>query len=131
VSKAVLLTGCHSIVESFSDVDYFPSYEIMMDDLRDYRFYKSDMIHPTEEAEEYIWEIFIDRYFDPATKEFFKQWKKILGALAHRPFHPASVGHKNFLQETLKALAELKPLVNVDEEEAFIKSQLNKDQSTR
>ncbi|HEX5169338.1 MAG TPA: GSCFA domain-containing protein [Cyclobacteriaceae bacterium] len=125
VSKSVLRVGCHSIAATYSDVEYFPSYEIMMDDLRDYRFYKSDMIHPTEEAEEYIWEIFVERYFDKMTREFFKQWKKIRSALSHQPFHPSAASHQLFLKETLHILNELKKFVNVDEEEQFIKSQLN------
>ncbi len=124
VSKSVLRLGCHSITDAYPDVEYFPSYEIMLDDLRDYRFYKSDMIHPSDEAEEYIWEFFVDRYFDSASKDFFRQWKKILTAISHRPFHPSSESHQHFLKETLNALGELKQLVNVDEEEAKLKSQL-------
>ncbi len=124
VSKSVLRLACHSLAETYSDVAYFPAYEIMMDDLRDYRFYKSDMIHPTEEAEEYIWEIFVDRYFDEKAKDFFSQWKKIIAALNHRAFHPASTAHQSFLKETLNSLNELKKLVNVDKEEILIKSQL-------
>lgn len=124
VSKSVLRLGCHSIIEAYKDVEYFPAYEIMLDDLRDYRFYKSDMIHPSEEAEEYIWEMFVERYFDSTSKDFFRQWKKILSALSHRPFHPSSDSHQLFLKDTLNTLGELKHLVNVDEEEAKLKSQL-------
>lgn len=127
VSKSVLRVACHSLTENFPDVEYFPSYEIMMDDLRDYRFYKSDMIHPTEEAEEYIWESFVDRYFDATAKEFFKQWEKIVSALNHRPFHPNTKTHQQFLRETLNNLNELKKFVNVDKEESLIKAQLTKE----
>jgi hypothetical protein len=124
VSKSVLRLACHSITKAHPDVEYFPAYEIMMDDLRDYRFYKSDMIHPTEEAEEYIWESFIERYFDLTTKEFFKQWKKIMSAMEHRPFHPTSKAHQSFLREILESLQELKKVVDVYREEELIKSQL-------
>jgi hypothetical protein len=124
VSKSVLRLACHSITEAHPDVEYFPAYEIMMDDLRDYRFYKSDMIHPTEEAEEYIWESFIARYFDSATNDFFKKWEKLMSAMEHRAFHPASKAHQSFLKETLESIQELKKVVNVDREEELIKSQL-------
>jgi hypothetical protein len=124
VSKAVIRVACHAIIQKFRDVAYFPAYEIMMDDLRDYRFYKSDMLHPSEEAEDYIWEKFSDRYFSADTKMFINRWKSILAALSHKPFHPTSAAHQQFLLETLKKLEELKTLVNVEDEIATIKSQL-------
>jgi hypothetical protein len=70
VSKAVLRTACHAATGLFPDVSYFPSYEIMLDDLRDYRFYKADMIHPSDVAEDYIWEKFGESYFAPDLKKF-------------------------------------------------------------
>jgi hypothetical protein len=124
VSKAVMRVACHTIVERFRDVEYFPAYEMMMDDLRDYRFYKSDMLHPSEDAEEYIWEKFSDRYFSADTKLFVNRWKSILAALSHKPFLPASAAHQQFVRETLKKLDELKTVVNVEDEIATIKSQL-------
>jgi hypothetical protein len=124
VSKAVLRSACHRIATAFQDVEYFAAYEIMMDDLRDYRFYKSDMIHPTEDAEAYIWEKFAERYFDEATKDFIKVWDPLLAALGHRAFHPASEGHQQFLRQTLKKIEMLGDKINVDEEVLFIKQQL-------
>src|SRR5260221_14685064 len=62
VSKSMLRLSCHSIINQFPDVEYFPAYEILLDDLRDYRFYKIDRLHPTEEAVEYIWEKFVASY---------------------------------------------------------------------
>jgi hypothetical protein len=126
VSKAVLRTTCFTLIEGYPGVEYFPAYEIMMDDLRDYRFYKADMIHPTEVAEAYIWEKFSDRYFTADLKNFIEQWKDIQNALAHKPFQPSSNAHQWFLQETLKKLEGLKMIVNVDQEIASIKSQLFK-----
>jgi len=123
VSKSVLRLACQTITETYSNVFYFPSYEIMLDDLRDYRFYKPDMIHPSEEAEEYIWNKFSECYFDSATKDFIKQWKPIFTALHHKPFHASSSAHQNFLTKTLVQLEELSKTVNVDNEIASVKSQ--------
>lgn len=124
VSKSLLRLSCHTLGETFDNVEYFPSYEIMMDDLRDYRFYKTDMLHPTEEAEDYIWKMFTAKYFDGKTQGFADKWKSILTALSHKPFHPSSDSHQRFLKETLARLQELKPLVNVDREMALIKQQI-------
>ena len=76
VSKSVLRVACHTLSHQHSDVRYFPSYEILLDDLRDYRFYNSDMIHPSDVAEEYIWEKFADQYFDDELKQFISKWKE-------------------------------------------------------
>jgi hypothetical protein len=126
VSKSMLRVACHNISSQYDDVDYFPAYEIMMDDLRDYRFYKSDMLHPTVEAEDYIWEKFMERYFSVDLKAFVEKWKIILSAMRHKPFHPHTAAHQQFLHSTLARLAELKSEVNVDEEVAVIKEQLIK-----
>jgi GSCFA family len=125
VSKAVLRSACNRISSNYPDVDYFPAFEIMIDDLRDYRFYQRDMVHPTEEAEDYIWDIFIERYFDAATMEFFRQWDDIRAALNHRPFHPESASHQAFLKETIRKLEELRNRVNIDAEIALLTRQLN------
>jgi hypothetical protein len=126
VSKSVVRAACHVISGSFADVSYFPAYEIMMDDLRDYRFYKADMIHPTDVAEEYIWEKFSEKYFSVELKLFLSQWKEIQQAINHRPFHPTSVAHQSFLKETLKRLESLKEMVDVEDELTLIKSRLEK-----
>ena len=126
VSKSILRVACHNLSRRYDDVEYFPAFEMIIDDLRDYRFYKSDMLHPTSEAEEYIWEKFMERYFSQDLKDFVKKWEVILSALRHRPFHPASSAHQQFLQATLKKLEELKNLVNVDDEESMIKQQMTK-----
>lgn len=125
VSKSVLRVACHTLAEQHPDVQYFPAYEIMMDDLRDYRFYKPDMIHPTSVAEEYIWQKFGEQYFDDKLKSFLLSWREIQSALAHKPFHPKSSSHQQFLSETLKKLEELKKIVNVDKEIDEIKKQMS------
>jgi len=124
VSKAVLRLACHRITSSCQDVHYFPAYEIMIDDLRDYRFYKSDMIHPSDVAENYIWEKFVDRYANAELKKFLKEWQEILAALAHRPFHPNSMSHQNFLKELIARLDDLKEVVNIDLEKKTVIDQL-------
>ena len=124
VSKALLRLASQTLSEANSDVFYFPSFEIMMDDLRDYRFYKSDMLHPSEEAEEYIWNKFIASFLDESTRGFIKQWQPIQTALQHKPFHPKSTSHQSFLRNTLSQLEALQKIANVEREIQFVKSQL-------
>lgn len=124
VSKAVLRLASQTISETYPNVFYFPAYELMMDDLRDYRFYKSDMLHPSEEAEEYIWEKFSATFFDSPTKEFIQRWKPIQSALKHKPFHPESAAHQSFLKNTLIQLEALSSSADISEEIKQIKSQL-------
>jgi hypothetical protein len=124
VSKAILRTACHSIVNTYKGVEYFPSYEIMMDDLRDYRFYKRDMIHPNDLAEDYIWSKFTDRFMSGSTKHFMEEWTSIRQALDHRAFHPQSVAHQNFLRSTLTRLQSLSDQVNVEAEMNLLKNRL-------
>src|SRR6478736_6101750 len=116
VSKSILRLSCHTLSELYSDVDYFPAYEILLDDLRDYRFYTSDLLHPTPDAINYIWKKFVTTYLDLETKIFLDDWEEITKALAHKSFQPASQAHQKFLTETLKRLQELKSKVNVTEE---------------
>lgn len=116
VSKSLLRTAIHSITQAHEKIDYFPAYEIMMDDLRDYRFYASDMIHPSRDAEIYIWEKFTDRYFDMDTKDILHQWESVRKLLSHKPFHITSAAHQKFLQETLLKLKLLRTKINVEEE---------------
>ena len=126
VSKSVLRLACHQLAER-KGVVYFPAYELMMDDLRDYRFYKTDRIHPTEEAEEYIWEKFMETYFNPETKKFFEEWQEIKLALQHRPFHEHSTAHQTFLKNTLSKLQKLSPKADVSSEILELKSRLGHD----
>jgi hypothetical protein len=116
VSKSVLRTAIHEIQQRFPDVDYFPAYEIMMDDLRDYRFYAKDMIHPSPVAIDYIWEKFGERYFSDATRELNKRWEKVSRSLNHRAFQPATRQHNDFLKGVLTELEGLNGLMDVSEE---------------
>lgn len=125
VSKAILRTACHTITETHPNVFYFPAYEIMLDDLRDYRFYKSDMLHPTADAEEYIWDKFSQAMFDDQTKSFLSRWKSIRASLHHKPFQAQSASHQKFLLQLLTELQELNNSVNVEEEIIHVRAQLN------
>ena len=126
VSKSLLRVACHHLADKYDRVEYFPAYEIMMDDLRDYRFYKPDMIHPTEQAEDYIWTRFLKTHINEDAANFIERWKAIRSALHHKPFHPASSGHRIFLKDILEKLKEVESIVNVDEELKLINAQLDR-----
>ena len=121
VSKSILR---HSIY-NFGDVDYFPAYEIMMDDLRDYRFYERDMIHPSVVAIDYVWEKFGDRYFSAETKALIEKWQKVLRSLNHRVFNLETNEHKEFLNRLLLDINELKQVINVSKEIEELELRLN------
>lgn len=126
VSKASLRLAIEQILRHHPDkTHYFPSYEIMMDDLRDYRFYKADMIHPTEVAEDYIWNQWVNTYMHDEAIAFMSQWKKIQQALEHRPFHPASEQHQRFILKTIEQLNHLSNKVDVSSELKVLKQQLS------
>ncbi|MEP2772891.1 MAG: GSCFA domain-containing protein [Fulvivirga sp.] len=124
VSKSTLRLVCERLANENSFIQYFPSYEIMMDDLRDYRFYKSDMIHPNEDAENYIWNRFSETYFDRKTLDINAEWAKIRAALNHKPFNPTSKQHQEFIKQTLDKIHQLKDVLPIDEELAQLKGQL-------
>ena len=101
LSKATLLLAADKLVkENPGVVSYFPAYEIMNDELRDYRFYKEDMLHPSEQAVEYIWEQFRATYFGKAAELFLEDWRPIREALGHKPFNPESEEHQKFIART-------------------------------
>jgi hypothetical protein len=97
-SKAHLLTAVHQLVSN-SNVAYFPSYEIMMDELRDYRFYKEDMVHPNQIAVDYIWQQFYKTWCHESTEPVMKQVATIQKGLEHKPFNPNSEQHQQFLED--------------------------------
>jgi len=125
LSKSILRLACHQLEQAYDSVYYFPSYELMMDDLRDYRFYKSDLIHPNEQALDYIWNHFADQYLDEPARAFISEWKKILSALSHSPFNEGSAAHHKFLVSTLQKVQNYSDRVDVSEEVAQLQRQLN------
>lgn len=105
-SKAVLLLAAHEVVSHYPGVAfYFPAYEIMNDELRDYRFYRPDMLHPSDQAVSYIYERFAETYFSLQTLRYVDEWKRIRAALTHRPFHPDSEAYRQFVAHTQEQLA--------------------------
>lgn len=118
LSKATLLLAIDKAIGQLQEegkdiqVAYFPSYEIVNDELRDYRFYKADMLHPTDQTVDYLFERLAEAYFSKSTLTFLKAWHPIREALGHRPFHPDSEDYQRFRQQTeenLKALKQLYP----------------------
>ena len=112
LSKATLLLAIDSLLKNaslftfHSSLHYFPAYEILMDELRDYRFYAADMLHPSEQAVTYVWEQLFAWCFSNEAKAFMEEWRPIREALQHRPFHPESEEYLQFMgktQERLKA----------------------------
>ena len=100
-SKAHLISAIHNVVshQSESSCFYFPSYEIMMDELRDYRFYADDMIHPNQTAINYIWEKFQEVWMSTESQEIMNEVQAIQNGLAHRPFNPNSEAHLKFVEQ--------------------------------
>lgn len=107
LSKSVLRVAIQQIADNVPDVSYFPSFELMIDDLRDYRFYKEDLVHPTDQAVDYIWQKFVASHFTPETQKVLSSWQKIRKNLEHKPFYPSSAQHLTFLKKTLAQLEAL------------------------
>ena len=124
VSKSILRVLCNSLSRHHEHIYYYPAYEIVLDDLRDYRFYKEDLIHPNSQATGYIWEHFRKSFFDAELIDFTDQWKKIYTSLKHRPFNPGSYEHQQFLARLLKDLELLKKQVDVSGEIAWVRESI-------
>ncbi|MBQ9356170.1 MAG: GSCFA domain-containing protein [Prevotella sp.] len=107
LSKATLLLAASRLEQERSNVTYFPAYEIVLDELRDYRFYQPDMIHPSQQAVEYIWERLVELYLSDRARQFLKDWKPVKDALNHRPFNPDSEEYRIFLERTKEREQEL------------------------
>lgn len=107
LSKSLLRVLCGELEKKRSNVTYFPAYEILIDELRDYRFYKEDLIHPSTEAENYIWEKWQTSNFTIVTQQKTAQIFKLIQELAHRPLNPQSVAHSKFLSNLQQKLERL------------------------
>ncbi len=107
LSKSLLRVLCAQLEQHNEAVTYYPAYEIMIDELRDYRFYKSDLVHPSEEAENYIWEKWQQFSFSQETRQKVVEIQKIQLDLAHRSFNPDSEAHRKFLQNLLGKLERM------------------------
>ena len=107
VSKARLLDALYQLSLQNNQVEYFPSYELVLDDLRDYRFFKEDLIHPSKQAVDYIWEKFSETYFEQSTQTIIQKINKVISAINHRPFNEESDNHQQFLVKTIALMNEL------------------------
>ena len=110
------------------EVYYFHSYELMMDDLREYRFYAEDMVHPSQLAVDYIWEKFLTACINSKTFTTLQEIKKIKTALNHRPFQPETTTYKDFLNKNLIKIEKLKlqfPEMGFLDEIQTINNQIN------
>ena len=108
LSKATLLLAvdkvCNGLTQS---VAYFPAYEIVNDELRDYRFYKEDMLHPSDQTVEYIWQRLSEVYLSDEAKAFIKEWAPLKAVLHHRPFNPNSDEYRVLMDKTMLKVAAL------------------------
>ncbi len=119
LSKAILIQSIHQLLTATANCLYFPAYELVTDDLRDYRFYKEDMAHPNEQAINYVWEKFADCYFNEETKKLNQKIKEVSQALNHRPLKPDTDKHSEFRNTIIKKCTELEnsyPFLNFSEE---------------
>lgn len=113
-SKSQLIAACHNLKDKYPSVSYFPSYEILVDELRDYRFYKSDLIHPSDSAISFVIQKFIDFAFDDESKEFFKDTSKLTKAINHRPLHITPDYQRHLKDTQLNLIRILKKYDNYD-----------------
>lgn len=114
LSKSILLLAVDELGRKFSNVHYFPSYEIVLDELRDYRFYTEDMIHPNKTAIDYIWKRFSETYFSQTTKQDLLKIDKLNKAINHRPFNPNSDEYRAHVSKTIEKCEHLQTALGVD-----------------
>lgn len=111
LSKATLLMAVETLCEQFSNVTYFPAYELVLDELRDYRFYDEDMMHPSAQAVQYIWEKFCATYMDDSTLALVEQAECVLRKLHHRPLYPNSPQAKEFQKQAVLEAGRIQELI--------------------
>ncbi len=121
-SKARLIEVVHNLVNKFDRLHYFPAYELVIDILRDYRFYDIDMVHPNYQATEFVLEKFEEYYMEPESRVIMREINKIRLGRKHKAFQPATRAHKQFLQNHFELTQQLKakyPFLNLDDELAY------------
>ena len=128
-SKAVLIHAVHELVSQSNQVDYFPAYEYVMDDLRDYRFYAEDLVHPNFAASGYVWDKLVETYMDPKTQAIMKQVAELQLAMNHKPFFLGSAEHQKFLESCIlktETLLATYPTLSLQDHLAFFKASISK-----
>lgn len=126
LSKSTLLLAVDKIINANDNCEYFPSYEIVMDDLRDYRFYDSDLLHPNKLATDYIWEKFSTSIFSDSCLTLMKEIEKIVKAREHRTRNVKSENHQAFIKtqiEKIKMLQDKHPHLDLSEDESYFRKQ--------
>lgn len=121
-SKATLIQAVHQVVDKFAGLYYFPAYELVIDDLRDYRFYAEDMVHPNYAATNYVWEKFVQTCIDSKALPLMKELHAVYMATQHKPFNPTSQSHQQFIntnKEKIHQLKENHPYLNFEKEMNF------------
>lgn len=108
ISKSILCVSAAALCEEYDYVHYFPAYELMMDDLRDYRFYEADLIHPNEQAIAYIWNHFKATFFSESTQKVLDEVHKLWLLQQHRPLFPESMAYQRFMEQRKVLEAQLK-----------------------
>jgi hypothetical protein len=127
LSKSTLLLAINQLITKHPQLLYFPAYEIMNDDLRDYRFYESDMLHPNNQAIDYIWNKFSETWFDDKAQKFYGDAEEIEKARQHRPFLRQSTDYLKFINASLQKIERLSktyPLASFENDVAFFRDQL-------
>lgn len=126
-SKSALILATYHLTKNHDFIHYFPAYEIVLDELRDYRFFEKDMAHPNYLAVDYIWSIFGNSFFEENTRALNQRIGKIIQAAAHKPFYPKTKEHQQFLKKQLENIDQLKkefPWLNFERELAIFKENL-------
>lgn len=122
ISKSTLILSINSLMKKYDNISYFPAFEIVNDDLRDYRFFNDDMIHPSTVAIDYIFEKFSKWILDENSIKFIKECSVIINGINHRPFDRESDTHKDFCNKMIKKIEELEskyPFVSFNEQRCF------------
>jgi len=128
-SKAVLIQAVHEIIDSTENTAYFPSYEYVIDDLRDYRFYAEDLVHPNYAASNYVWEKWVETYMNEETQTIMKQVAELQLAMQHKPFFAGSSQHRAFLENCIvktERLLSLYPYLPLNDQVQFFKQEIGK-----
>ena len=124
LSKSALLLACDAIQNTFEDLHYFPAYEIVIDELRDYRFYETDRVHPNDEAIAYVWDKFAEAILTKDSLSLNRDLDKLFLSINHKAFIETSIAHKRFLQKTMASALALNEKVDLKEEIKELKKRL-------
>ena len=115
VAKSTLILAVEEVMKRYpKQVSYFPAYEIVLDELRDYRFYADDMLHPSGVAVDYIWQRLVQSVMNPAMQEYLQEYAPIRSGLFHKPINPESVAYKRFLANLEEKARILREKYNIE-----------------